>query len=168
MNKITQTLSSFLFLFALALAPACDDGSDSGDLDDGAETDTGDLDETRGLTLPVRVKQPDLRIPIGGRWGACDLTGVDQPGWWGCDGALGVGLACARPVSDDGLNICVPQTADPAIDNDCGNVDAPFGLGVSTIGNGTAYCGVDCVSAADCANGMLCSPASHICAWIGN
>jgi hypothetical protein len=167
MNKLTQTLSTLstlLFtLFALAFATACDDGELP---DDGAETDTGGDDEMR--SLPLRVKQPDFRIPIGAKWGPCDQTGINLDTWWGCDGEPGIGLACARPVSDDGLNICVPQTADPAVDADCGNVTAPFGLGVSTIGGGSAYCGVDCVSNMDCANGMACSPASHICAWIGD
>ena len=127
-----------------------------------------DLDVADDIDRALRVKRPDARIPVGAQWGPCDLTGVDQPGWWGCDGEPGIGLACARPVSDIGLNICVPQTADPGVDADCGNITAPFGLGVSLIGNGSAYCGADCASDADCAGGMACSEASNICAWIEN
>lgn len=148
----TITLSVFSLL--LSVLPACDETTSDIDTDD------------RAGRLNVRPRP--LSIPVGAQWGPCDLTGADQPGWWGCDGEPGIGLACARPVSDTGLNICVPQTADPEIDSDCGNVTAPFGLGVSLIGNGSAYCGVDCFTDADCAGGMQCSDASKICAYISN
>jgi hypothetical protein len=152
MRSSTLILSALLLTFTAMLG--CD----------AEPEDFDDVDE-RGLILDIRP--PTRAIPVGAKWGPCDLTGVNQPGWWGCDGAPGVGQACARPVSDLNLHICVPQTADPVVDADCGNVTAPFGIGVSTIGNGSAYCGVDCVSNADCAGGMACSPASHICAYIG-
>ena len=162
MRTSSLILSSLLLTFTLSL------GCDTEEYDETIVDDEfGDGEDTeRGLIL--RVKQPDFRIPVGAKWGPCDESGINLDGWWGCDGEPGVGLACARPVSDNGLNICVPQTGDPMVDDDCGNVTAPFGLGVSTIGGGSAYCGVDCVSNMDCANGMACSPSSKICAWIGN
>jgi len=146
---LTLTLS-------LSLVPAlgCFDSDEV--IDDGS---TAPDDDARHSLSP----RP-LRIPTGSQWGPCDLTGVDSPGWWGCDGSSGVGLACARPVSDDGLNICVPQTANPGVDDDCGNVVAPFGLGVRL--QGSAYCVVDCVDDSDCAGGQLCA-AAGMCAWIG-
>lgn len=110
---------------------------------------------------------------VGEMWGPCDLTGVAEPDWWGCNGTPGsvdappLGAACLRPVSDDALSICVPQTADPLVDDDCGTgvFDPGFGLGVRV--NGSAYCVADCLTDDDCAEGQACSPASHFCAWIG-
>jgi hypothetical protein len=153
MTTSTRTLPYLLAALAVLTLPACD----SEDADSG-----GDELETRAL----RITPPVRRLPPGYRWGACDLDGVDEPGWWGCNGSLGEGDACLRPVSDEGLSICVPQTWDPTVDDDCGNVDtAPFGLGVRL--QGSAYCVPDCETDADCGIGRACSPASHFCAWVG-
>lgn len=111
------------------------------------------------------AKPPRSQFPVGSLWGRCDLSNVEDEDWWGCNGSLGEGLACFRPVSDNGLNICGPQTWDPDIADDCSNVYAPFGLGVRL--QGSAYCVVDCVDDSDCAPGMGCAPASNFCAWIG-
>jgi hypothetical protein len=173
-RTIFTSLPRYSFL-ALALASvACDyapddidlaDATETGDPADFAEPDPGDGDEA--LLLGRVILPPPSPIPIGAQWGPCDLTGVDQPGWWGCNGSLGVGLACARPVSDGlDLNICVPQTADPAVPDNCSGLVAPFGDGVRL--QGSAYCVVDCTTDADCAGGMACSPSSHLCAWIGS
>ena len=105
-----------------------------------------------------------LVIPIGALWGPCDLSHVDDPDWWGCDGDLGRGLACARPASDNDLHICVPQTADPDIDDDCIGVEAPTGKGVRL--QGSAYCVIGCELDDDCAAGMYCA-AAGLCAWLG-
>jgi hypothetical protein len=108
-----------------------------------------------------RLSEPLSAAP-GERWGPCLTDDL-----WGCDGVLGEGLACLRPVSDVGLNICAPQTWDPEVDDDCGNADdAPFGLGVRL--KGSAYCVPDCEIDADCGEGRACSPASHYCAWVGD
>lgn len=144
----THKIISVLFSL-LILTVACDD----------ADTSSDDATADR-----ARINPRPQAIPVGALWGECDLTGVNEPGWWGCDGSLGEGLACLRPVSDNGLNICVPQTWDATIDDDCGNVSAPFGLGVRT--QGSAYCVADCMSDADCAGGQACSPSSGFCAWI--
>lgn len=98
----------------------------------------------------------------GDRWGACDET--LYPGW-GCVGSLGEGDACLRPVSDQDLSICVPQTWDPSVADDCSNMAAPFGL--ETRLQGSAYCVPDCETDEDCGPGLACSPTSHFCAWIG-
>lgn len=124
-----------------------------------------DLAPSLGELAAVEVKPPLESIPVGTLWGPCDLSNVDDADWWGCNGAPGVGLACLRPVSEVGLNICAPQTWDPAIDDDCAGVAAPFGLGVAV--NGSAYCVSECVDDNDCAGGMGCSPASGFCAWLG-
>ena len=151
-NTITLTL---LFTFASFALPACDIDEYSDDVD----ADTEDSDPRSRFRPPAPAD-----IPMGAQWGPCDLSGVNDPDWWGCDGEPGFGLACARPASNLNLNICVPQTWDPAVDDDCGNINASFGLGVRL--QGSAYCVVDCQVDADCAGGMACS-SSHLCAWKG-
>lgn len=102
----------------------------------------------------------------GTLWGPCDLTNVEDPDWWGCTTTGVFDLACARPVSDLDLSICVPEIWDPAVDEDCGNIEDPgHGLGVRP--HVEAYCVLDCLVDDDCAPGMACSPQSHLCAWVG-
>ena len=165
----SPNLRAFVSAFLLTLPLACEDTSDTAVAD---ATDTGDAGDGDGdgdandFRARPRVVPPPLFIPTGAQWGPCDLTDADQPGWWGCDGEPGFGLACARPVSDGlNLNICVPQTWDPDVANDCSGLTAPFGNGVRL--QGSAYCVVDCDSDSDCAGGMACAPASHMCAWKG-
>ena len=125
------------------------------DSDESPYTDTSGV-HARELETP----------PAGTAFGPCVLVGVEDAGWWGCSGAPGVGLACARPVASEPLSICVPQTWDPVVDDDCGNVDdLGFGLGLRV--QSGAYCVPDCLSDADCAEGMACSPSSGFCAWVG-
>ena len=148
-----------------ALACATDDTELA--FDDGTETgDTGEPVEDDDLRSYRLVVPPPAPIPVGAQWGPCDLTGVNDPDWWGCDGEPGFGLACARPVSNGlNLNMCVPQTWDPAVPDNCVGLTAPFGKGVRL--QGSAYCVVDCSVDSDCAGGMACSPASHMCAYKG-
>ena len=135
------------FTLLLTSLTACDAPDDVGEADD-------------------RVTSPDAEEPTtGNMWGPCDFGRIDEPNWWGCNGSPGYGLACLRPVSDEKLNICAPQTWDPDVDDDCGDVMAPFGLGVRL--QGSAYCVPDCVTDADCGPGRACSPQSHFCAWVG-
>lgn len=148
---INSILRTILLLTLTVGAVACDDDLS---LD---ETDTRSDDITR----PNSSDEPKM----GETWGPCDFGRYDDPNWWGCNGSPGYGLACLMPVSDDGLNICVPQTNDPKYDDDCGNLTAPFGLGVRL--QGSAYCVPDCMTDDDCGPGRACSPASHFCAWIG-
>jgi hypothetical protein len=145
--------ASLLLTLSLSLLPslACD-----------AEPEDDYLGYTSGTS---GTYSPPVRLRPGATWGPCDLTDVSEPGWWGCDGSLGVSDACLRPVSNNNLTVCVPQTYDADVDDDCGNVVAPFGLGVRL--QGSAYCVADCETDADCGPGRACSPASHFCAWIG-
>ncbi len=105
------------------------------------------------------------RYAAGQLWGRCAHLPEEQGGFgeWGCEGEQGFGLACARPLGDVPLSICVPQTWDPEIDNDCeGLYDPGFGLGV--VPGGSAYCQVACHEDADCGPDKLCS-AFGFCGW---
>lgn len=154
-----QPLRSLLLLTLILLPLACDDVEY---LDDDAayadETGGVDDDELRTLT----ITKPSRAYSMMTQWGPCNPNDA-----WGCNGSLGSGLACLRPVSDYNLNICAPQTWDPNVDDDCENVNEPnFGDGVRL--QGSAYCVPDCDTDADCGVGRKCSPQSHFCAWIGN
>lgn len=154
-------------LSVLLTVAACDDSTidELGGESSGSESDTGDMlddDASDGLASP-EVDTLGLRYTVGKRWGRCHAAG------WGCDGGSpGVGNACLRPVSNDGLNICAPQTWDPTIADDCSNVPpADFGLDVRL--QGSAYCVMDCDTDADCDGfGTKCSPTSHFCAYVTN
>lgn len=149
-SRLPLLLSSILLL---ACAPGFDDVADS---------DTGSAEDAlRALTIYIR---PSPSFRPGSTWGPCNPDDA-----WGCDGELGSGDACLRPVPSDELSLCAPQTWDPLIDDDCNPdgidlVDPGFGLGVRV--NGSAYCVPDCVTDADCGAGRRCSPASHFCAWV--
>lgn len=164
MNKRTFThIILTCALFACEVDDADYTFADDSTATGGDFADDGDSDDGDDVERALRIT-PRPIYGVGDLWGPCDLTGVNEPGWWGCDGELGFGLACLRPVSDNGLNICGPQTWDPEIADDCGNVNANFGLSVRV--QSGSYCVVDCVFDSDCGPGRACSPASHFCAWI--
>lgn len=159
-----RTVHFPLLLSALLAVVACDDATSD---EPGESTDTGESGDVDGDTEVDGFASPELdthglRFQTGKRWGRCHAEG------WGCDGGSpGVGYACLRPVSDHGLNICVPQTWDPLISDDCTPpevVGPDFGLGIRL--QGSAYCVPDCETDADCEGmGRMCSPQSHFCAY---
>lgn len=157
-TRISLFLSSLLLL---ACAPEGLDDFNEGAADSGGtDTDTTDTEGFRDFTVYV---PPGTYFRPGSTWGPCDLN---DP--WGCNGELGSGDACLRPVSLDDLTICAPQTWDPLIDDNCvvdgvHLTEPPFGLGVRV--NGSAYCVPDCETDLDCGAGRKCSPTSHFCAW---
>lgn len=161
-----------LLTISLSLCAAlcgCFDSDDVMPDDLGTDSETG-AEALSDLPLEdsaaLRLLPPPDAIPAGALWGPCDLDDEGQEvGGWGCDGAPGEGLACLRPVSDEPITLCAPQTWDLEIADDCSGLPAANFGGALKLLSG-AYCVPACETNADCLAVQRCSPASHFCAWL--
>lgn len=150
-------------LLPILLCAACADYHAEGCSDDGTD-DAPESAELLSGAAGLSWATEDVPPNVGDLWGPCDLTGVDSPDWWGCLGEAGVGYACARPLDDEALSICVPQLTPPADVDECDGFDLPFGTGFALVGG--VYCLPTCESDDDCGDGRRCSAASGFCAWL--
>ena len=150
--KTTRSIFTAALAVLLLLPVACDDA---------------DFDEDTFRESRYEVREPSTTptwFPpgwVGSMWAPCDLEGVDDdPDWWGCNGSLGEGLACARPLGDELLSICVPQIKPDGL---CLAVwDPGFGDGLVEISE--TYCVISCDADSDCRPLQECS-AFGKCAW---
>lgn len=137
----------YVLLASLLTASACD-----GELDSESSSADSSFADDELRSWPMAP---------GTMWGPCDTS---TWGEWGCAGSLGVKLACLRPLYEIPLSICVPQTADDRVDNDCGNMwDPGYAHGVE-LHPSEAYCVGLCDRDAECPQDLFCS-TSGMCAW---